>query len=71
MHDPIAQITNLMQDGYTLYLHRDHTGLCSADLSRGWLFKKRVRLRLNRRQFDEAKELLADPVRLRVKLARQ
>ncbi len=71
MADPLAQIEDLIDDGYALYLHRDHTGACSAVLSRGWLFKQKVRVRLDRQQFERAKDLLGETSRHRVKLARE
>ena len=69
--DAMAQIEGLVGNGYTLYLQRNHMGVCYADLSHGWWpFKTRVRIDLDRQQFESAKGLLGDNPKRRVKLLR-
>jgi hypothetical protein len=69
--DAMAQIEGLVGNGYALYLQRNHMGACYADLSRGWWpFKMRMRINLDRQQFETAKGLLGDNPKRRVKLLR-
>jgi len=70
--DAMSQIQGLVGNGYTLCLQRSsHTGACHADLSRGWWpFKSRLRIGLDRQQFESAKGLLGDNSKRRVKLLR-
>jgi hypothetical protein len=57
--DPLQKIADLVRQDYTLYLRRDHIGVCIADLSRGvWPFRKRVTISLDRQQFEQAKRFL-------------
>ena len=67
----MTRITGLMKSGYTLYLQRNNMGVCFADLSRGWWpLKTRVRIDLDRQEFESAKELLGNNRRRRVKVSR-
>ena len=71
MSDAVAQIAGLVGNGYTLYLQRNQTGVCFAELSHGWWpFNTRVRIGLDRQQFECAKGLLGGNPKRRVKLLR-
>jgi hypothetical protein len=58
MDEPLSQIAALTTRGYRLKLYRDASGLCWADLRRGWLLRKHVRVELDRGRFEQAKQIL-------------
>lgn len=58
MDDSLSTITALTKSGYRLTLYRSASGLCWADLRRGWLLKRHIRIDLDRRRFEEAKRIL-------------
>jgi hypothetical protein len=71
MDDSLSTIAALTKSGYRLTLYRSASGLCWADLRRGWLLKKHVRIELDRGRFEQAKQILgADMTRKRVRSAR-
>jgi hypothetical protein len=56
--DPLATIAALTKSGYRLTLYRSASGLCWADLRRGWILRRRVRVELDRYRFEQAKQIL-------------
>jgi hypothetical protein len=58
MDESLSTIAALTRRGYRLTLYRNASGLCWANLSRGWLWKKHVRLDLDRDRFEQAKRIL-------------
>jgi hypothetical protein len=58
MEDSLSTITALTKSGYRLMLYRSTSGRCWADLQRGWILKKHVRIDLDRNQFEQAKQML-------------
>jgi len=71
MDDSLSTITALTKRGYRLTLYRDASGLCWADLRRGWLLRKHVRVDLDRDRFEQAKQILgAGVTRKRLRHAR-
>jgi hypothetical protein len=69
MEDSLSTIAALTQSGYKLTLYRDTLGKCWADLRRGWILRKHVRVELDRNQFEQAKQLLGTGMtRKRVRL---
>ena len=63
----MTRIAGLIGDGYALYLERDHAGNCQALMTRGWLLRRRVRIPLDRQQFEQAKRLLGDTAKRRIR----
>jgi hypothetical protein len=71
MDDSLSTIAALTRRGYKLTLYRNASGLCWADLRRGWLLKTCIRVDLDRDRFEEAKRILgAGMTRRRVPHAR-
>jgi hypothetical protein len=71
MEDSLSTIVALTKRGYRLTLYRSASGQCWADLQRGWLLKRRIRVNLDRDRFERAKEILgARLTRKRVRDAR-
>jgi hypothetical protein len=71
MDDPLSTISALTRSGYRLTLYRNASGLCWADLRRGWFLRKHVRVDLDRARFEQAKQILGTGVtRKRVRNAR-
>jgi hypothetical protein len=71
MDDSLSTIAALTKSGYRLTLYRSASGKCWADLQRGWLLKRRVRVDLDRDRFEHAKQILgAGVTRRRVRDAR-
>ena len=71
MDDALSTIAALTKSGYRLTLYRSASGLCWADLRRGWLLRTHVRVDLDRDRFDQAKQILgAGITRKRVRQAR-
>ena len=69
MEDSLSTIAALTKIGYRLKLYRNAYGLCWADLQRGWILRKRVRVDLDRDRFEEAKQFLGTHMtRKRVRL---
>ena len=58
MEDSLATITALTKSGYKLTLFRCPSGRCWADLRRGWILRKHVRIDLDRDQFEQVKKML-------------
>jgi hypothetical protein len=59
----LSTIAALTKGGYRLTLFRNSSGLCWADLRRGWILRKRVRVDLDRDRFEQAKQLLGAGMR--------
>jgi hypothetical protein len=71
MDDPLSRIAALTRNGYRLTLYRSASGHRWADLRRGWIFRKHVRVDLDRDRFEQAKQILgAGRTRKRVRNAR-
>jgi hypothetical protein len=71
MEDSLSTIAALTKSGYRLTLYRSASGLCWADLRRGWLLRKHVRVDLDRDRFEQAKQILgAAMTRKRVRNSR-
>jgi len=69
MEDSLSTIAALTKNGYRLKLYRNAYGLCWADLRRGWILRKHVRVDLDRDRFEEAKQFLGTHMtRTRVRL---
>jgi hypothetical protein len=69
--DSLSTIAALTKRGYRLTLYRNASGLCWADLRRGWLLRTHVRVELDRSRFEQAKQILgAGVTRKRVRYAR-
>jgi hypothetical protein len=58
MDDSLSTIAALTKSGYRLTLYRSASGLCWADLRRGWILRRRVRIDLDRDRFEQAKQIL-------------
>ena len=58
MEDSLATITALTKSGDRLTLFRSPSGRCWADLRRGWILRKHVRIDLDRDQFEQVKKML-------------
>src|SRR5262249_19121771 len=58
MEDSLATITALTKSGYKLTLFRSPSGRCWADLRRGWILRKHLRVEFDRDQFEQAKTML-------------
>jgi hypothetical protein len=58
MDDSLSTIAALTKSGYRLTLYRSASGKYWADLERGWLLKRRVRVDLDRERFEHAKRIL-------------
>jgi hypothetical protein len=58
MDDSLSTIATLTKSGYRLTLYRSSSGRCWADLRRGWILRKHVRIDLDRDRFEQAKQLL-------------
>jgi hypothetical protein len=58
MDDSLSTITALTKSGYRLTLYRNTLGLHWADLRRGWLLRKHVRVDLDRDEFEQVKQIL-------------
>lgn len=71
MEDSLSTIAALTKSGYRLTLYRSASGLCWADLRRGWILRKHVRVDLDRDRFEQAKQILgASMTRKRVRNSR-
>jgi hypothetical protein len=71
MDDALSNIAALTKSGYNLTLYRNASGRCWADLRRGWLLKRHVRVELDRDRFEQAKQMLGPSMtRKRVRDAR-
>jgi hypothetical protein len=71
MDDSLLTIATLTKKGYRLMLYRNASGQYWADLRRGWIFRKHVRVDLDRTRFEQAKQILgAGMTRRRVRKAR-
>jgi hypothetical protein len=71
MDDSLSTIAALTKSGYRLTLYRSASGLYWADLRRGWILRRRVRVDLDRDRFEQAKEMLgAGMTRKRVRETR-
>ena len=62
MDDSLSTIAQLTKKGYRLTLYRSAYGQCWADLRRGWILRRHVRIDLNRDRFEEAKRFLGTHV---------
>jgi hypothetical protein len=58
MDDSLSTIAALTKNGYRLTLYRSATGRCWADLRRGWVLRRHVRVDLDRVRFEQAKQML-------------
>ncbi len=58
MDNPLSTITALTKRGFRLTLYRSASGMYWADLRRGWLLRKRVRVDLDHDSFQQAKQIL-------------
>ena len=65
MDDGLSTIAALTKSGYRLTLYRSASGLCWADLRRGWLLRKHVRVELDRHRFEQAKSILGGGMKRR------
>jgi hypothetical protein len=63
MDDSLSTIASLTKSGYRLTLYRSPSGMCWADLRRGWIFRTHVRVDLDRDRFEQAKQILGAGVR--------
>jgi hypothetical protein len=63
MNDALSTIAALTRGGYRLTLYRSASGRCWADLRRGWVLRKRVRVDLDRDGFEQAKLMLGAGMR--------
>ena len=71
MEDSLATITALTKNGYKLTLFRSPSGRCWADLRRGWILRKHVRIDLDRDLFEQVKRMLGTRMtRKRVRVSR-
>jgi len=71
MEDALSKITALTKSGYRLTLFRTPSGRCWADLRRGWILRKRVRIDLDRDRFEQVKSKLGTGMtRRRVRVSR-
>ena len=71
MEDSLATITALTKSGDRLTLFRSPSGRCWADLRRGWILRKHVRIDLDRDQFEQVKKMLGTGMtRKRVRVSR-
>ena len=71
MEDSLSTITALTKSGYRLTLFRSPSGRCWADLRRGWILRKHVRIDLDRDQFEQVKKMLGTGMtRKRVRVSR-
>jgi hypothetical protein len=71
MEDSLSTIAALTKSGYRLTLYRSASGLYWADLRRGWILRKHVRVDLDRDRFEQAKQILgASMTRKRVRNSR-
>jgi len=71
MDDSLSTIAALTKSGYRLTLYRNASGLCWADLRRGWILRKHIRVDLDRDRFEQAKQILgAGMTRKRVRNTR-
>jgi hypothetical protein len=71
MDDSLSTIAALTNSGYRLTLYRSASGLCWADLRRGWILTRHVRIDLDRDSFEQAKQILgAGMTRKRVRNTR-
>ena len=71
MEDSLSTITALTKIGYRLTLFRSPSGRCWADLRRGWILRKHVRIDLDRDLFEQVKRMLGTRMtRKRVRVSR-
>jgi len=71
MEDSLSTITALTKSGYRLTLLRSPSGRCWADLRRGWILRKHVRIDLDRDLFEQVKRMLGTRMtRKRVRVSR-
>jgi hypothetical protein len=63
MDDSLSTIASLTKSGYRLTLYRNASGMCWADLRRGWIFRSRVCVDLDRDGFERAKQILGAGMR--------
>ena len=62
MEDAISTISALTKSGYRLTLYRSPSGRRWADLRRGWILRKHVRVNLDPGQFEQVKQMLGPEV---------
>ena len=62
MKDSLSTITDLTKSGYRLTLYKSPLGRCWADLRRGWILRKHVRVNLDPGQFEQVKQMLGPEV---------
>jgi hypothetical protein len=62
MEDALSTIAVLTKSGYRLTLYRSPSGRRWADLRRGWILRKYVRVNLDPGQFEQVKQMLGPEV---------
>jgi hypothetical protein len=62
MEDALSTIAALTKSGYKLTLYRSPSGRRWADLRRGWILRKHIRVNLDPGQFEKVKQMLGSEV---------